>query len=268
VTPKSLFSSSILAVGLLVAGSASCLAGGGYSYSPAVIGANGLPCPPMTGAVNPFVGTGGRDYVAPAMVSWPTTTLCHTCGVPNNGPSPAIFQPRPASIQNATLVGGIANTQQTGGSVTGGNVNIGGASAAAGASGVWGGWGHHGGGGSTPSATSSTNAVVNYTNTNQTTNTTTNNISDSFNTTVNTTINKTYNIDNSSTVNFNFFVLGNSNAINTGSGSSVISDSGNGVGNTGGSSGGGRRPHRGIWNSSGMTTSEGGSSGGDVGDAS
>jgi len=253
VTPKSLFSSSILAVGLLVAGSASCLAGGGYSYSPAVIGANGLPCPPMTGAVNPFVGTGGRDYVAPAMVSWPTTTLCHTCGVPNNGPSPAIFQPRPASIQNATLVGGIANTQQTGGSVTGGNVNIGGASAAAGASGVWGGWGHHGGGGSTPSATSSTNAVVNYTNTNQTTNTTTNNISDSFNTTVNTTINKTYNIDNSVNTNFNFYILGNSNAVNTGSGAAIISDSGNGVGNSNGSGRGGHGHHGGgIWNLSGL----------------
>jgi len=265
----SLTSSSIAVAVLLMAGSTSCLAGGGRSYSPVITGANGLPCPPSVGAVNPFVGAGGRDHVAQPMIVVPTTSLCHTCGVPSAGPSPAIYQPRPASIQNASLVGGIGNTQQTGGSVTGGNVSIGGASAATGAFGGWGGWGHHGGDTtSTPTATSTTNAVVNYTNTNQTTNTTTNNISDSFNTTTNTTINKTYNIDNSSNVNFNFFVLGNSNAINTGSGSTVISDSANNVGNAGGSSGGGRRPHRGIWNSSGMTSSEGGSSGGDVGEAS
>jgi len=236
-------------------GSTQAVAGGGISYS-------------GQGNVN-VTGNGGY-YQVPIVYSQ-TPTLCNPCGG-------AIYQPQnwhqpnwhhsnwggpvygtPISVGSAmaaSLVGGIANTQQTGGSVTGGNVNIGGAGAAAASAtgGSWG-WGrHHGGGGSsiTPTATSTVTAEVNYSNTNQTTNTTTNNITDSFNTNVTNTINKTYNIDNSVNTNFNFYILGNSNAVNTGSGAAIISDSGNNVGNTNGRGRGGHGQHGGVWNLAGL----------------
>jgi len=233
--------------------STQAVAGGGISYA-------------GQGNVN-ITGNGG-NYQLPVLYA-ATPTVCNPCGggtlyqpqnwhQPNwnhhsNWGGPAYGTPiSVGSAMAASLVGGIANTQQTGGSVTGGNVNIGGASAAAGASGGWGGWGHHGGGGSTPTATSTVTAEVNYTNTNQTTNTTTNNISGSFNTNVTSTINKTYNIDNSVNTNFNFYILGNSNAVNTGSGAAIISDSGNNVGNTNGRGRGGHNHHGGTWNLAGL----------------
>jgi len=243
---------AVIAVAAIAASSIStqAVAGGGISYA-------------GQGNVN-ITGNGGY-YQVPVLYS-ATPSVCNPCGggalyqpqnwhQPNghhsNWGGPAFVAPiSVGSAMAASLVGGIANTQQTGGSVTGGNVNIGGAGAAVGASGGWGGWRHHGdtGGTSTitPTATSTVTAEVNYSNTNQTTNTTTNNITGSFNTNVTNTINKTYNVDNSVNTNFNFYILGNSNAVNTGSGAAIISDSGNNVGNSRGRRGHGQ--HGGIWN--------------------